>query len=106
MIIEEKWSLKKSNKGEKLIIETHSPTGGDLTNLLLLELLHKQNKQIQRQSEQLQRMIEARERAPKEDNSHVFKKLANHNPPMYNGPPDPKTFEDWIRGMEKLFNPL
>jgi len=51
-------------------------------------------------------MIEAREKAPMEDNSHMFKKLGNHNPPTYDGSPNPKAFEDWMRGMEKLFNAL
>jgi len=51
-------------------------------------------------------MIEAREKAPMEDNSHVFKKLANHNLLTYDGTPNPKAFEDWIQGMEKLFDAL
>jgi len=33
--------------------EIHSSVGGDVTNLLLLELLQKQNEQIQHQSELL-----------------------------------------------------
>jgi len=51
-------------------------------------------------------MIEARERAPTKDNSHMFKKIANLNPPTNDGAPDRKAFEDWIRGMEKLFDAL
>jgi len=51
-------------------------------------------------------MMEAKEKAPLEDNSCMFKKLANLNPPMYNGIPNPKAFQDWIRGMEKLFDAL
>ena len=30
----------------------------------------------------------------------------SHHPPIYDGIPDPKTFEDWIRGMKKLFEAL
>jgi len=51
-------------------------------------------------------MMEARERAPTKDNLHMFKKLANLNSPMYDGAPKPKAFEDWIRGMENLFDAL
>jgi len=40
--------------------------------------------------------MEAREKAPLEDNSHMFKKLANLNPPIYDGTLNPKAFEDWI----------
>ena len=36
----------------------------------------------------------------------MFKRFASHQPPVYDGAPDPKTFEDWIRGMEKLFDAL
>ena len=48
-------------------VETHSLVGGDVNNLLLLELMQKQNEHIQRQSEQLQKMIEARKKAPDGD---------------------------------------
>jgi len=85
--------------------ETHSPARGDITNLLLLELLRKKNKQIRRQSKQLEKMMEARENSPMENNSYMFK-LANLNPPMYDGAPNPKAFKDWIQGMEKLFNTI
>ena len=44
--------------------ETHSPVREDVTNLLLLELIQKQNEQIQPQSKQLQKIMEAREKAP------------------------------------------
>ena len=51
-------------------------------------------------------MMEAREKASMEDNLHMFKKLANLNPPTYDGTSNPKAFEDWIRGMEKQFDAL
>ena len=50
--------------------------------------------------------MEARERAPLNDNSHMFKKLAILHPPTYDGASNRKDFEDWVRGMEKLFNVL
>ena len=50
--------------------------------------------------------MEAKEKAPLEDNSYMFKKLANLNLRTYDGAPNPKAFEDWIRGMEKLFDAL
>jgi len=50
--------------------------------------------------------MEARETAPLEDNSHMFKKLASPHPPTYDGAPNPKAFEDLMRGMEKLLNAL
>jgi len=43
-------------------------------------------------------MIEAEE-GSMEDNSHMLEKLTNHNPPTYDGAPNPKAFEDWIRGI-------
>ena len=46
--------------------------------------------------------MEVREKRVKEDNSYMFKRLVSHNPLIYNGTPNPKTFEDWIRGMEKF----
>ena len=58
------------------------------------------------QSEQLQTMMEAKEKALLEDTSHMFKKLANLHPPIYDGAPTPKALEDWIRGMKKLFDTL
>jgi len=49
-------------------------------------------------------MMEDKEKAPLDDNSYMFKKLANLNPLTYDGAPNPKAFEDWIRGMKKLFD--
>jgi len=51
-------------------------------------------------------MMEAREKAHLEDNSYMFKKLANLSPPMYDGAPNPKVFENWIQSMENLFDAL
>jgi len=75
---------------------------------ILLELLQKQGEQLELHNEQLQKLMEVREKRVKEDNSYMFKRFASHQPPWknYDGTPDPKTFEDWIRGMEKLFNAL
>ena len=50
--------------------------------------------------------MEAREKRVEEDNSNMFKRFATHHQPIYNGTPDTKNFEDWIRGMEKLFDAL
>jgi len=52
-----------------------------------------QNEQIQCHREKLQIMMEAREKAPLHDNSHMFKKLNNLNPPTYDGARNPKAFE-------------
>jgi len=41
-----------------------------------------------------------------EDNPHMFKKLANNNPPMYDVAPNLKAFEEWKRGMKKLSDAL
>ena len=95
------WGSTTSREGE-----IYSQIGGDATNLLLLELLQKQNEQIQCQSEQLQKIMEAKEKAPLEENSYMFKKLANLHPPTYDGAPKPKVLEDWTWGMEKLFDAL
>jgi len=32
----------------------------------------------------------------------MFKRFSSHNSLIYDGIPDPKAFEDWIRGIEKL----
>ncbi|XP_074314487.1 uncharacterized protein LOC141649704 [Silene latifolia] len=32
-----------------------------------------------------------------------FRKMASYNPRTYNGKVDPVVFEDWVRGMDKLF---
>jgi len=47
-----------------------------------------------------------REKRVEQYNSYMFKRFASHYPPVYDGTPDPKTFADWIRGMEKLFDAL
>jgi len=51
-------------------------------------------------------MLEAKEKWHEDDNSLMFKRLASLNAPVYNGAADPKAFEDWIRGIEKLFDAL
>jgi len=51
-------------------------------------------------------MIEVRGEAPLEDNSYMFKKLANLHLPTYDGALNPKAFRDWIRGIEELFDAL
>ena len=50
--------------------------------------------------------MEVKEKKVEEDNSYMFKRFASHNPPVYDGTLDPKAFEDWIQGMEKLFDAL
>ena len=50
--------------------------------------------------------MDVKEKRVEEDNSYMFKCLNSHHPTVYEGTPDPKTFEDWIRGMEKLFDVL
>jgi len=50
--------------------------------------------------------VEVKERKVKEDNLYMFKRFTSHNPPVYDSTPTPKTFKDWIRGMEKLFDAL
>ena len=50
--------------------------------------------------------MEVWEERVEEDNSNMFKRLASYHPPIYDGTPDPKTFEDWIRGIGKLLDVL
>jgi len=50
--------------------------------------------------------MEVKERKTEEDNSYIFLWFACHNPPNYNGTLNPKAFEHWIWGMEKLFDAL
>ena len=51
-------------------------------------------------------MIEAREKTPLQDNSHMFKKSTNLHPATYDGVLNRKVFDDRIRGMKKLFDTL
>jgi len=50
--------------------------------------------------------MEVREKRVEEDNSYMFKRFISHNPPICDGTLDPKTIEDWMKGVEKLFNTL
>ena len=86
--------------------QTNPPSGAELTNLLLLEMLQKQGEQLRLQNEQIQRFMDVKEKKVEEDNLYMFKCFASHHPPVYDGTPNPKTFEDWITGMEKLFDAL
>ncbi|XP_056691471.1 uncharacterized protein [Spinacia oleracea] len=43
-------------------------------------------------------------RSEQEECSNMFKKFSSHNPPTYDGKPDPTEFEEWISDMEKLFD--
>ena len=61
---------------------------------------------MQRRNEHVHKLMKAMERKVEEDNSDMFKRFASHNPAVYDGTPDPKTFEDWIQGIEKLFDAL
>jgi len=94
---------RNGNGSRSQIDETNPLTGAELTNLLLLEMLQKQGEQLRLQNKKIQRLMEVKEKRAEEDNSYMFKQF---HPPVYDGTPDPKTFEDWIRGMEKLFDAL
>jgi len=50
--------------------------------------------------------MEAKEKKIEEDHFYMFKRCTGDNLPIYDGTPDRKAFEDWIRGMEKLFDAL
>jgi len=50
--------------------------------------------------------MEAQEKRVEEDNLYMFKRFESHHLPTYDGTPDPKTFEDWIRGIGKLLDVL
>ena len=50
--------------------------------------------------------MEAKDKKIVEGNSCMFKRVASHNSPIHDSTPNPKAFEDWIRGMEKLFDAL
>jgi len=41
-------------------------------------------------------MVEVKEKKTGEGNIYIFKRIASHNPPMYDGASDPKAFKDWI----------
>ena len=36
--------------------------------------------------------------------SNMFKRLSAHKPPTYDEKPNPIEFEEWLNGMEKLFD--
>ena len=50
--------------------------------------------------------MEVKEKRIEVDNSYLFKMFTSHNSLIYDGNPDLKPFQDWIRGMEKLFDAL
>ena len=97
---------KNGNRSCCQVDETNPHAGAELTNLLLLELLQKQREQSWLQNEQLQKLIEVQEKRVEANNSYMFKRFASHHPSIYDSTPNPKTFEDWIRGIEKLFDAL
>ena len=84
---------RNGNGPRSQVDETNPPTRAELTNLLLLEMLQKQGEQLRLQNEQLQKLMEVREKRGEEDNSYTFKRFMNHHPPIYDGTPDPKAFE-------------
>jgi len=90
---------RNGNGSRSHIDETNPPSGAELTNLLLLEMLQKQGEQLRLQNEQIQILMDVKEKRAEEDNLYMFKRFTSHHPPIYNGTPDPKTFEDWIKGM-------
>jgi len=90
----EAFQPRNGNGSRSQVKETNTPIGAELTNLLRLELLQRQGEQLQRPSDHLQKLMEARERKVEEDNSYIFKRFVSHNPPVHNGTPNPKTFED------------
>ena len=42
----------------------------------------------------------------KDDEGKFYKRLSCHQPPKYDGEPDPFRFEDWIAEMEKLLEAI
>ena len=77
--------------------ENPTPTWADLTNLLLIELLKKQGKQ-------LCKLIERNENKDEDDSCSPFNKLTHYHPPTYNRAADLQAFEEQICDMEKLFD--
>jgi len=57
----------------------------------------------------LQKLIEAKEKNIKEDNSYIFKRFTSHNPPVYDTNPTPRPlrigFGVW-RSCLMLYNAL
>lgn len=45
-----------------------------------------------------------RAKTEQEECSNMFKRFSAHKPPTYDGKPDPTEFEEWLNGMEKLFD--
>jgi len=66
----------------------------DLTNLIQATTEAKSTNPTTKRSSPAN--DQGQENKPIEDKSHMFKRLVSHNPTTYNGPPDPKAFEDWI----------
>ena len=44
-------------------------------------------------------------RSPEDDEGKFYKILSSHQPPKYDGEPDPVRFEDWIAEMENYWRP-
>ena len=50
--------------------------------------------------------MEVKEKGIEADNSYLFRVFTSHCLSSYDGTPNPKASEDWIQGMEKLFDAL
>ncbi|XP_048498024.1 uncharacterized protein LOC125496567 [Beta vulgaris subsp. vulgaris] len=63
----------------------------DLMRLVMMELLHGNRQKAKTEQEEC---------------SNTFKRFSAHNPPTYDGKPDPTEFEEWLNSMEKLFDAI
>ena len=63
----------------------------DLMRLMMMELMH-----VNRQ----------KAKTEQEECPNTFKRFSTHNPPTYDGKPDPNESEEWLNSMEKLFDAI
>ncbi|XP_048497426.1 uncharacterized protein LOC125496058 [Beta vulgaris subsp. vulgaris] len=63
----------------------------DLMRLMMMELLHGNRQRVKTEQEEC---------------SNTFKRFSTHNPPTYDGKPDPTEFEEWLNSMVKLFDAI
>ena len=69
--------------------------------------LEKQIQMMDKNNDRLLTLMERQmDRVQEDDDGKYHKRLVAHQPPQYNGEPNPVKFEDWIAQLEKTLDML
>ena len=89
------------------ILETRDNFSEDTTQYARVQALENQLRMMERNNERLLNLMEKQmSRFHEDDEGKFYKRLSSHQPPKYDGEPDPVRFEDWIAEMEKLLEAI